>query len=264
MSSVISDQETVYSRGDHPFIPYRRAKASPEEVVDRARAFYEEMDKRRSVRMFAPDPVPREAIEFAIRTASTAPSGAHQQPWTWVPVGDPETRHRIRIAAEAEERKNYQGGRMSKDWQEALLPIGTNATKPYLDTVPWIVVGFEQIHGYHEDGSVKKHYYAKQSMGIACGMFIAAIHTMGLATLTHIPGPMGFLGQLLGRPANERAFILLPVGYPADNCIVPDLKRKSLEQVMAEPPDPPCPTAVNTLPLLPEHADARRDGREPT
>jgi iodotyrosine deiodinase len=236
VSPLVQDPEAVYSKGDFPFVDYRPERRSPDEVVDRAKAFYEEMDMRRSVRMFSADPVPRAAIDYAIMTASTAPSGAHQQPWTWVVVGDAETKHKMRMAAEEEERANYEGGRMSGEWQGALRPLGTNSTKPYMDIVPWMVVAFEQIHGYNDDGSVKKHYYAKQSMGIACGMFISALHIMGLATLTHTPSPMAFLSKLLERPDNERPFIVFPVGYPAENCVAPELQRKPLEQVAAAPP----------------------------
>jgi nitroreductase len=236
MDARPSDAASVYTTGDFPFLPYRRPKPTPEEVVSRARTFYEEMNERRSVRMFSADPVPREAIEYAVMTASTAPSGAHQQPWTWVIVGDADTKREMRLAAEREERQNYEGGRMSQEWQEALRRVGTNANKPYMEIVPWIVVGFEQIHGYNDDGSVRKHYYAKQSMGLACGMFLSAIHMMGLATLTHTPSPMAFLTRLLERPANEKPFIVFPVGYPAEDCIVPDLPRKRLDEVLALPP----------------------------
>jgi iodotyrosine deiodinase len=235
--SMSQSAAAVYTKQEYPFVPYQPPRRPPEEVVERAQEFYRQMDTRRSVRMFSPDPVPREAIEFAIRTASTAPSGAHQQPWTWVVIGDAETKHAIREAAEAEERENYEGGRMSEEWQRALAPIGTNSQKPYLDVVPWIVVGFEQIHGYDEAGNVRKHYYAKQSMGIACGFFIAALHVMGLATLTHTPSPMAFLSRLLERPANEKPFIVFPIGYPAEDCIVPELPRKSLGEVVADPPE---------------------------
>ncbi len=217
-------------------VAYAPPRRPPSDVVERARAFYEELDRRRSVRMFSPDPVPREAIDYAIRAASTAPSGAHQQPWTWVVIGDADLKAKLRAAVEREERRNYEGGRMPPAWQEALEPIGTTSSKPYLEIVPWIVVGFEQIHGYHHDGSTKKHYFAKQSMGIACGFLIAALHHMGLATLTHTPSPMGFLSELLDRPANEKPFILFPIGYPAADCLVPDLSRKRLEEVSAEPP----------------------------
>jgi iodotyrosine deiodinase len=213
------------------FVPYRPARIPSNEAIARGEAAYLEMNERRSVRMFAPDPVPRAAIELAIRAASTAPSGAHQQPWTFVAVSDPTVKHRIRIAAEAEERRNYEGGRMSPEWQAALEPIGTDWHKDFLDVVPWIVVLFEQVHGLNPDGSIKKHYYARESVGIACGMFISAIHRMGLATLTHTPSPMGFLRDILGRPAHERPFVLLPVGYPAPDAVVPDLQRKALEDV---------------------------------
>lgn len=213
------------------FIPYRPPRPPASEVLARADANYREIDTRRSVRMFSADPVPREAIELAIRAASTAPSGAHQQPWTFVAIGDPKIKHRIRLAAEAEERESYEGGRMPAEWRAALESIGTDWHKDFLDVVPWIVVLFEQIHGTFADGTTKKHYYARESVGIACGMFITAIHQMGLATLTHTPSPMGFLREILGRPANERPFVLLPVGYPADDAEVPDLRRKSLDEV---------------------------------
>ncbi len=200
-------------------------------MLERGRSFFGEMDERRSVRMFSSDPVPREAIELAIMTASTAPSGAHQQPWTFVAIGDPGLKHQIRIAAEKEERRSYEGGRMPTEWLAALAPLGTDWHKPFLETVPWIVVILEQVHGWSPDGSVRKHYYARESVGIACGLFIAAIHQMGLVTLTHTPSPMGFLGTTLGRPRNERPFVLMPVGYPAADCKVPDLRRKSLDEV---------------------------------
>jgi nitroreductase len=202
-----------------------------DEVLARAEANFQEADARRSVRLFSSEPVPRRAIELAIQAASTAPSGAHQQPWTFVAVGDPEIKHRIRLAAEAEERENYEGGRLPPEWVEALDRIGTDWHKDFLEVVPWIVVLFEQTHGTFSDGSLKKHYYARESVGIACGMFIAAVHRMGLATLTHTPSPMGFLREILGRPANERPFVLLPVGYPAPDAEVPDLTRKPLEDV---------------------------------
>ncbi len=213
------------------FVPYRPPRVPPAETVARGEAVLAEMNTRRSVRQFAPDPVPRAAIELAIRAASTAPSGAHQQPWTFVAVSDQEVKHRIRVAAEAEERRNYEGGRMPPEWRDAVARLGTDWHKDFLDIAPWLVVLFEQVHGVRDDGSVRKHYYARESVGIACGMFIAAIHRMGLVTLTHTPSPMGFLRQILGRPSNERPFVLLPVGYPAPDAVVPDLRRKALEQV---------------------------------
>lgn len=200
-------------------------------MLERGRQFLSQMEGRRSVRMFSADPVPRELIELAIMTGSTAPSGAHQQPWTFVAVGDDKVKHQIRIAAEEEERQIYEGGRMPAEWRAALVPLGTDWHKPFLETAPWIVVLFEQVHGWFRDGAVRKHYYARESVGVACGLFLAAIHQMGLVTLTHTPSPMGFLNTVLGRPKNERPFVLLPIGYPADDCQVPDLSRKSLAEV---------------------------------
>lgn len=213
------------------FIPYHPPRLSQDETLQRARSYFAEMDARRSVRYFSADPVPREALEYAIRSASTAPSGAHRQPWTFVVVDDATIKKQIREAAEIEERKSYEGGRMPPDWIEALAPLGTSWEKPYLETVPYIVVVFEQTTGVNPDGSTKKHYYVKESVGIACGMFIAALHHMGLATLTHTPSPMGFLTKILGRPKNEKPYILFPVGYPSGDCEVPNLQRKSLEEV---------------------------------
>jgi nitroreductase len=216
------------------FVPYSRPIVEPEELIARAKAVYEEADTRRSVRQFSDRPVPREAVEYAIRAASTAPSGAHRQPWTFVLTGDPLVKRRIREAAEAEERHNYLGGRMNAEWQEALRPLGTDWQKPFLETVPWIVVVFEQRFGLKHDGTKEHNYYVKESVGIACGIFISALHRMGLATLTHTPSPMRFLAEILGRPENERPFILFPVGYPADDATVPDLTRKSINEVMVE------------------------------
>ena len=205
------------------FVPYRPERIEPDEVVARSSRFHELMERRRSVRMFSSDPVPRRAIEEAVAAASTAPSGAHRQPWTFVLVGDADTKRRIRQAAEDEERTNYEGGRLPDDWLEALQPLGTDWHKEFLEVVPWIVVLFEQRYGLDDEGNRLKHFYVKESVGIACGMFIAAIHQMGLVTLTHTPSPMAFLTKVLGRPENERPFAMLPVGYPADDCLVPDI-----------------------------------------
>jgi iodotyrosine deiodinase len=213
------------------FVPYRPARLPEAEMRERARSFYEELDRRRSVREFSADPVSRELIETAIRSASTAPSGAHRQPWRFVVVGDPAIKREIRLAAEEEERESYLGGRMPPEWLEALAPLGTSWEKPFLETVPWIVVVFEEMYQLLDDGSKRKSYYPKESVGIACGFFIAALHHMGLATLTHTPSPMAFLSRILGRPANEKPFILFPVGYPAAAAEVPDLRRKSLDEV---------------------------------
>jgi iodotyrosine deiodinase len=219
----------------HRFVGYEFERLPPERMLERARAFHERMDARRSVRDFSPDPVPRELIELAIRTASTAPSGAHRQPWTFVLVGDAELKREIRVAAEREERVSYER-RMSDEWLEALRPLGTDWRKPFLETVPWIVVVFEQLWAEGSDGTRRKNYYVRESVGIACGIFIAALHAMGLATLTHTPSPMGFLSEILGRPRNEKPFILFPIGYPSPDARVPDLRRKPLEDVVIERP----------------------------
>lgn len=187
--------------------------------------------------MFSPDPVPRAIIEDVVRAASTAPSGAHRQPWRFVIVGDPGTKRKIRAAAEAEEAENY-GGRLPEDWLEALAPLGTDEHKPYLEIAPWIVVLFEERYGINPDGSHRKNFYVKESVGIAAGMFVAAVHLSGLATLPHTPSPMAFLSKTLERPENERPFALFPVGYPADDCVVPDLVRKPLAEVAVEFPPP--------------------------
>lgn len=217
------------------FIPYEPSPPLDDTaLMQRAREIYLEMNRRRSIREFSDRPVPRKAVELAIQTASTAPSGAHRQPWTFVLVGDPEVKRRIRAAAEREEYVNYEEGRMPFDWRRALEPLGTDWRKPFLETVPWIVVVFEQRYGLVADGTRLHHYYVKESVGIACGLFIATLHRLGLATLTHTPSPMAFLTRLLGRPDNERPFVLFPIGYPAPGCRVPDLRRKPLEDVMVE------------------------------
>ena len=220
----------------HPFVRYQPGLRSDAEIVERGAALFDEMDGRRSIRMFSDRSVPRDAVEQAIRIASTAPSGAHKQPWTFVLVGDADTKRQIRLAAEEEERTNYEGGRLPEEWREALEPLGTDWEKPYLETVPWIVVLFEQRYGVADNGARVKHYYVKESVGIAAGFFIAALHQMGLFTLTHTPSPMAFLTKLLGRPVNERPFALFPIGLPADDCVVPDLARKPLDDVVVMPP----------------------------
>lgn len=225
---------------EFPTVPYQSPHIAEPELSQVAHEVFADMDARRSVRDFSDRHVPRELIETAIRCASTAPSGAHMQPWTFVIVGDPELKRQIRIAAEKEERTNYEGGRLPPHWREDLAPLGTDWEKPFLETVPWIVVVFEQRYGTRPDGQKQHHYYVKESVGIACGMFIDALHRMGLSTLTHTPSPMAFLRTLLGRPESERPFILFPIGYAADDCQVPDLQRKPLDKIMVEatPPDP--------------------------
>jgi len=200
-------------------------------MLRRAGDFFAGMNRRRSVRQFSPAPVPRVLIERAIATASTAPSGAHRQPWRFVAVSDPAVKRRIRRAAEVAERRFYEGGRAPAEWLEALAPLGTGWRKPYLEIAPWLVVVFEEVHGFTPTGQRRKNYYVKESVGIACGLFIAAVHQMGLATLPHTPSPMGFLSQILNRPPNEKPFVLLPVGYPARDAQVPNLQRKTLDEV---------------------------------
>jgi nitroreductase len=219
-----------------PFLPYRPERLPEEKMLRRARDLFRKMDRRRSVRDFSPDPVPRDLIELAIRTAATAPSGAHRQPWLFVVVGDPQIKREIRLAAEEEEKESYLGGRMTAEWLEALQPLGTTWEKPFLETAPWLVVVFEQIYEALPGGGKKKNYYPKESVGIACGLFITALHNIGLATLTHTPSPMAFLNRILKRPANEKPFILFPVGYPAPGCEVPDLHRKSLDEIVVWDP----------------------------
>ncbi len=200
-------------------------------MLTKAEGVRDRLEARRSVRDFSTDPVPRRLIELAIEAASTAPSGAHRQPWRFVAISDPEMKAKIREAAEVEERESYLGGRMPPEWLEALAPIGTDWQKPHLEDAPWVVVVFAELWGVNDDGSKRKNYYVKESVGIACGFFIAALEEMGLVTLTHTPSPMEFLRQILERPKNEKPFIVFPVGFPAADATVPDLARKSLDDV---------------------------------
>lgn len=213
-----------------PFHPLEFTRFPPSEMKRRAVDFHDEMDRRRSVRMLSDEPVARELIETAIATASTAPSGAHQQPWHFVATDDPALKQQIRQAAEDEERINYDG-RMNERWQQELAPLGTDWHKEFLEVAPWIVVLFEERYGIRDDGSKRTHYYVKESCGIAAGMFITALHHMGLATLTHTPSPMAFLTRLFARSERERPFVLFPIGFPVDGCQVPTLRRKPLTDV---------------------------------
>ena len=211
-------------------VPLAYERLAPEEALRRSREFLARMQTRRSVRMFSPEPVPRELIENAIRAAGTAPSGAHQQPWSFVVVADPELKERIREAAEREEREFYER-RATPEWLAALEPIGTDAVKTHITDAPYTIVVFEQAWRPGPDGRRVKHYYVRESVGIAVGFLLAAIHAAGLCALTHTPSPMGFLRELLGRPANERPFVLIPVGLPAEDATVPDLARKPLDEI---------------------------------
>lgn len=212
------------------FVPLAHQRQSAADSARRAAEFAEHMDTRRTTRHFSSEPVPRGWIEQAIRAAGTAPSGAHQQPWTFVAVSDPTLKQRLREAAEEEERRFY-AERITDEWRAALEPLGTDAIKTHLTDAPWVVVLFRHSYGIDADGSRRTFYYTQESCGIAAGLFITAVHTMGLVALTHTPSPMGFLGELLERPPNEKAFLAMPVGYPAADAQVPALTRKPLEEI---------------------------------
>jgi iodotyrosine deiodinase len=201
-----------------------------------SRAFLARMRERRSVRDFSTEPVPFELIANAIATAGSAPSGANQQPWTFVVVSGPDVKHRIRAAAEAEEKESYER-RMSDEWLEALSHLGTDWRKPHLEDAPYLIVVFRQSYGLRADpdtGETAKvrHYYTEESVGIAVGMLLCSLHQAGLATLTHTPSPMGFLNEILGRPENERPYVVIPVGYPAPDARVPRIEKKTLDEIM--------------------------------
>lgn len=215
----------------YPFAPYAPPRLSVDEGLRRGAEFHRHLDRRRSVRWFSPDPVPAEAIELAVRAANTAPSGAHQQPWTFVATQDVVVKHQIRVAAEQEEQRFYHE-REIPEWRAALAPLETDEHKEFLEVAPWLVVVFAQKHRVLPNGQLQKTYYASESVGIACGFFLAALHSMGLATLTHTPNPMAFLSRVLHRPSTERPYILFPVGYPADDCEVPALTRKPLSDAL--------------------------------
>ena len=202
----------------------------PDAMAERARAFLDLMRRRRTVRDFADRPVDRALIAAAIATAGTAPSGANQQPWTFVAIGDAGIKQRIRVAAEAEEKAFY-GGRAGAEWLEILGPLGTDWRKPFLETAPWLIAIFGQRWGTSAAGRRVKHYYVPESVGIAAGFLIASLHGAGLATLTHTPSPMGFLNAICGRPENEKAYILLVVGYPAADAMVPVISKKPLDEI---------------------------------
>jgi len=212
------------------FIQLEFEELPADEMLSRARDFYKQMDERRTTRHFSNREVPRELIELAIKTASTAPSGAHLQPWTFVAISNPEVKAQIREAAEAEERKTYSE-RMPEAWAEVLRPLGTDHVKEHLSDAPWIVVVFRQSKRQRDNGEWGPTYYAQESCGIAAGLFIAAIHNMGLTTLTHTPSPMGFLRDILNRPEHEHAMLVMPVGYPDEDAKVPNLDRKSLDNI---------------------------------
>jgi nitroreductase len=212
-------------------VRYMRDTYSPEDALRRAGDFYKWLDTRRTVREISDRPVSREIVEQLIMAGSTAPSGAHKQPWTFCAVSNPDIKAAIREAAEKEEYESYHG-RMSDRWLKDLAPIGTDWHKPFLEKAPWLIVVMKRVHE-HDDGEKVNNYYVNESVGIACGMLLAAIHNAGLVTLTHTPSPMNFLSKILDRPENERPFLLLPIGYPEDEVFVPDLRRKALKDVAA-------------------------------
>ncbi|MCM8570684.1 nitroreductase family protein [Gramella jeungdoensis] len=211
-------------------VPYQQEDFSSGEMLDRSKEFYDWLDKRRSVRHFSDKPVPQEVIENIIKTAGTAPSGAHKQPWKFCAVSNSDLKKKIRKAAEQEEKENYRG-RMSERWLKDLAPLGTDENKEFLEIAPWLIVVFKEVYELDQNDEKHNNYYVNESVGIACGMLISAIHNSGLVTLTHTPSPMNFLAELLERPSNERAYLLLPVGYAAGDAFVPDIHRKKLEEI---------------------------------
>lgn len=230
MENEKGPKETKLIEG-YPYIKYSHVHYEPEEMVTRSAQFHNWMDKRRSVREFSDAPVPREVIENIIKSASTAPSGAHKQPWTFCVVSNAELKSKIREAAEKEEYDSYNG-RMSEAWLKDLEPLGTDWHKPFLETAPYLIIMFKKAFEFGPEGEKQNNYYVNESIGIAAGMLITAIHDAGLVTLTHTPSPMNFLAKLLERPANERPFLLLPIGYEAGEVYVPDIERRPLEQIV--------------------------------
>lgn len=216
-------------------VPYEYTRVSEDEQLTASRRFLVTMAKRRTIRDYSSEPVPYELIENAIRAASLAPSGANQQPWTFVVISNLELKRELRLAAEAEEKKSYEG-RMSREWLEALETLGTDWHKPHIEQAPYIIVVFARLYGLvtRPDGTLRKvkHYYVQESVGIAVGILLSSLAHAGLATLTHTPSPMSFLGEILQRPANERAYVLIPVGYPASGATVPAIEKKPLDEVL--------------------------------
>lgn len=212
------------------FQPLDHQRLAPDEMQRRAQALNVEAQRRRSVREFSSDPIPEGVLDHCILTAGSAPSGAHKEPWTFVVVTDPVKKRAIREAAEEEERENYSG-RMNEEWIKDLERLGTNAEKSFLETAPALIIVLRHAWQVAPDGEREQCYYTQESVGIASGFLLMALHHAGLATLTHTPSPMGFLTKLLGRPSNEKPYLLIPVGYPAEDCTVPTLERRSLEQL---------------------------------
>ncbi|CAM1366025.1 nitroreductase family protein [Tenacibaculum xiamenense] len=221
--------ETKMVKG-YEHVNYEPLRYEENEMLERSRDYFNWLNKRRSVREFSDTPVPKEIIENIILSASTAPSGAHKQPWTFCAISNANLKSKLRKAAEVEEKLGYEV-RMSDRWKEDLAHLGTDMHKPFIENAPWLIIAFKRVYEIDDDGSRHNNYYVNESVGIACGMMISAIHNAGLVTLTHTPSPMNFLAKLLERPANERAFILFPVGYAKDNVYVPKLDRKSIDEI---------------------------------
>ena len=219
------------SEKEHPFIDYSRETYTADEMVERSRSFFEWADERRSVRDFSDKPVPKEVMENILMTASSAPSGAHKQPWTFCLISNASLKSKLRALAEEEEKKSYDG-RMSDAWLEDLAPLGTDWEKEFIDVAPWIVIVMKRAYEIQEDGTKRQNYYVSESVGLASGFLLMAVHNAGLVALTHTPSPMNFIAKALERPENERPFLLIPVGYPSKTARVPDLIRKSKEDVI--------------------------------
>jgi len=213
-----------------PFVSYTKQTFEIDEMTSRSQHFLKWMDTRRTVREFSDKPIPENVIENVLLSASTAPSGAHKQPWTFCVVKNSEVKKQIRIAAEKEEKESYET-RMTDEWLRDLQPIGTDWHKPFLETAPYLIVVFKRSYELEANSYKHQNYYVTESCGIACGFLLTAIHDAGLVALTHTPSPMNFLSKILNRPQNEKPFLLIPIGYPAEECWVPDLKRKSISEI---------------------------------
>jgi nitroreductase len=223
------DKKSINING-YSHIAYEHQTISEKEMIQKSNEYLNWLNERRSVREFSSKPIPKEIIENLILSASTAPSGAHKQPWTFCAISNREIKSKIREAAEVEEKLGYVV-RMSERWKKDLAPLGTDMHKPFIEEAPWIIVAFKKVYEFDEDGNKHNNYYVNESVGIACGMLISAIQNAGLVTLTHTPSPMNFLAKVLDRPSNERAYILFPIGYPKDEVYVPDIERKALKDV---------------------------------
>lgn len=224
------DSENKIEINGHTHILYKSENNNENDILSKSLEYYKLLNKRRSIREFSDTPVSKDVIENIIKTASTAPSGAHKQPWTFCAISNPSLKKRIRVAAEKEEKKNYND-RMSDRWKEDLEQFATTSNKPFLETAPWIIVIFKKAYDIGAENSKKNNYYVNESVGIACGMLITAIHNAGLVTLTHTPSPMTFLTKILDRPINERPYLLLPIGLPKNPTFVPKIQRKALNEI---------------------------------